>query len=144
MAGEYALKADMVSRFGEKELIELTDREGVGVLDDAVLTTALTEAQGEVNSYIAAVYDLPLPSVPAIVVTATCNIARFRLYNNAATDEVKIRYDDTIRWLRDVARGPATLGFTPETEPTNSVVVVSSREQVFSDTLFSTMGPTWP
>lgn len=133
----------MISLFGEEEIIQLTDRDALGVVDDAILTKAVLSADSEIDSYIGAVYDLPLPTVTEILVTASCNITRFRLYSSKATEEVKIRYDDTIRWLRDVSRGIATLGLkTTDDQPTNNSIVVSTRTQIFTDDIFSKMDLT--
>jgi phage gp36-like protein len=139
----YSAKTDMISLFGETEIIQLTDRDSLGVIDDVILSRAILSADGEIDSYIGAVYELPLPSVSDMLVTASCNITRFRLYSSRATEEVKIRYDDTIRWLRDVSRGIATLGLKiTDDQPTNNLVVVSTRTQIFTDDIFSKMDLT--
>lgn len=140
----YASQDDLIARFGETELIQLTDRASGGVVDADYLAVSLTEAQAEVDSYIGAIYDLPLLTTPVSLITATCNIARYRLYNQQATEEVKIRYDDTIRWLRDVARGLASLGLPATQAPESQSIVVQSRTQIFTDAVMNGMGPSWP
>lgn len=140
----YATQDDLIARFGETELVQLTDRASDGVVDVAYLDVSITEAQAEVDSYIGAIYDLPLLTVPVSLVTATCNIARYRLYNQQATEEVKIRYEDTIRWLRDVARGLASLGLPSTQAPESQSIVVQSRSQIFTDAVMNGMGPSWP
>lgn len=140
----YASQDDLIARFGETELIQLTDRASEGVVDADYLAVSLTEAQAEVDSYIGAIYDLPLLTTPVSLITATCNIARYRLYNQQATEEVKIRYDDTIRWLRDVARGLASLGLPATQAPESQSIVVQSRTQIFTDAVMNGMGPSWP
>lgn len=136
----YATRADMISLFGENVIINLTDRGSLGEIDEAVLTQALTSAEGEIDSYIGAVYELPLPDTTDMLMTVCCNITRFRLMSLEASEEVKIRYEDSIRWLRDVARGIATLGLkTTDTQPVGGPVVTSSRAQVFTDAIFVKM-----
>lgn len=147
MATIYIDKATMILLFGETELIQLTDRAGsVGAIVDTVLDRAMTTAESEANSYLGAAYTLPLPSVPEVVKTITGDIARFYLYDEQATEQVTKRYDRAISWLRDVAKGVVNLGFPNDSDnPTDSsIVMVSSRTQVFSDSLFAKMGPTWP
>lgn len=53
-------------------------------------------------------YTVPLPSVPAPLKVAVCDIARFRLYKDRPTDEVKYRYEQAVKWLKALARGEAT------------------------------------
>jgi phage gp36-like protein len=136
----YATKADMISLFGEPEVLQLTDRESLGEIDDTTLEMALASADGEIDSYISAVYTLPLSSTTRMLIVTSCNIARFRLYAHRATEEVKIRYDDSIRWLRDIAKGVATLGLPTTGDPLiNESIVVNSRNQVFTDDVFDKM-----
>jgi len=136
----YATQADMIALFGENIVINLTDRAATGSINTAVLASAITSAEGEIDSYIGAVYELPLPSTTDMLMTVCCNIARFRLMALEASEEVKIRYEDSIRWLRDVARGVATLGLkTTDVQPVGGPVVVQSRTQVFTDDIFDKM-----
>jgi len=97
----YANKADMLAMFGEAEVTQITDRANTGVVDDAVLQTALDDATSEAVSY--------LPTAPETasraLVRHTAAIARFFLYANKATDEVRERYDDAISWLKLASRG---------------------------------------
>lgn len=107
----YASKADLVARFGEQELIQLTDRANADQIDDAVVDSALADADELINSYLTQRYPLPLPSVPAILVSRASDIARFRLYDEAPTPEVRKRYEEAVSWLKDVAASRAGLGF---------------------------------
>lgn len=111
----YATQADMVLAFGSTELVELTDRAvpPVGAIDAAVLARALVAADGLANNYLAVRYTVPLASVPAVLVEACCDIARYELTrgpNLRATEEIEKRYTQRVSWLKDVARGLATLG----------------------------------
>lgn len=111
----YATQSDMVQRFGESELLHLTDPTGSGTVDGALLDLALTDATGEVDSYLSMVLTAPLTVPTARVVSVTCDIARYRLYALAGgePEQVQERYDAAIRWLRDVAKGSAKLGVEP-------------------------------
>lgn len=147
MATIYIDKPTMILLFGEKELAQLTDRDGsTGAIVDTVLDRAMATAESEVNSYLGAAYTLPLPSVPESLKTFTGDIARYYLYDEQPTEQVVKRYERAVSWLRDVAKGVVNLGFPNSSDnPTeSSIVVVSSRTQVFSDSAFSKMGPKWP
>lgn len=122
----YATLADLVARFGEQELIQLTNRDapGTGPVVGAVAAEALADAESEVNSYLASRYTLPLAEVPRVLVRITSDIARYGLYGaTAGADEVVTqRYQDAIKFLRDVSAGKATLGIADpqETQPAQS------------------------
>ncbi|MBI1262953.1 MAG: DUF1320 domain-containing protein [Rhizobiales bacterium] len=124
----YASQAIMLTKFSERELVQLTDRadEPTGLIDAARMAQALTEAANIINSYIAARYDLPLASVPDLLVDLECDIARFKLYDSGATEEVRTRYEDAIARLKAISKGEAVLdiaGREPE----------SRDDQVYAD-----------
>jgi phage gp36-like protein len=106
----YCTKQNLIDRFGEGELIQLTDRTGAGVINDTVLNQAIGDADGEINGYLAGRYTLPLASVPPVLTQKACDIARFFLYDEAVLDIVKTRYDNAIAWLKLVANGTVSLG----------------------------------
>ena len=75
----YATQADMLVRFGEPELIQLTDRfdAPLGLIDPDVLGQALARADGEIDSYIAARVSLPLAAVFLVLTVRAWIVPRF-------------------------------------------------------------------
>jgi phage gp36-like protein len=108
----YAARADMIARFGEREVLALTDRDNLGIIGDTLLAGALAEADAEIEPYLAPHYTLPLASVPKILAGFACDIARYRLCGASvtATDEVRNRYKDAVKFLEHVAAGKIGLG----------------------------------
>lgn len=106
----YATVADLIARYGETELIQRTDRLGVGAIDMATAERALADADAEIDGYLAARYRLPLPTTPALLARIACDIARYRLWEEQASDEVRSRYEDARRLLEHLARGLVSLG----------------------------------
>lgn len=122
----YATVQDMIDRFGERELIQLTDPEIVAV-QAARAERALGDAQALVDGYLGRVYRLPLagcakpapvPGDPGAVqlvpppqlTRITCDVARYYLYDDIAPEhEVYIRYKAADRELGLVAEGRAVL-----------------------------------
>lgn len=108
----YATQSDLTARFGQTELIQLTDRADppLEAVDTTVLASALEAADGLINGYLEARYPVPLASVPRLIVEAACDIARHRLYVGAAPDIVETRYRDAIRLLEAINAGRLRLG----------------------------------
>ena len=105
----YASYADMLGRFGDLEIAELTGSDP----DDAtqpdpgqpIVETALADASELVNGYAAGRYALPLAPVPDPVRRWACVIARYYLYGNSAPERVRKDYEDAVAALKDVAKG---------------------------------------
>ncbi len=106
----YITLADLNQRFGEAEILALAD-DGTGAVDQDEIDRAIEDAQGEIDGRVAAGgYSVPLSPVPNIVIAYACDIARYRLYDAHASDQVTKRYEDAIRFLRLVAKGEVLLG----------------------------------
>ncbi|TRC35201.1 DUF1320 domain-containing protein, partial [Mannheimia haemolytica] len=69
----YALVDDFVLRIGEQESIELTDREMVGVVDEATLEVALADSSSQIDGYLSGRYRLPLKTVPQNLKRICCD-----------------------------------------------------------------------
>jgi phage gp36-like protein len=106
----YATQADMEARFGVDELTQLTDRVGAGVPDAAIVARSLADADAEIDGYLATRYALPLATVPSMLARIACDIARYRLWEDRASEEVRRRYEDARRILESIAKGMVSLG----------------------------------
>lgn len=110
----YNTKQNMIDRYGEEELIQLTDRVAAGVIDDAVLNQGIADAAAEIDGYLGGRYQLPLAVTPPILTVYACDMTRYRLYDDAATEQVEKRYQDAIKFLRFAADGKVQLGPTAD------------------------------
>ena len=131
----YATQSDLTTRFSERELVQLTDRadEPTGAIDAARVTRALEEADNIIKSYVGVRYALPLASVPPLLVDLACDLARFKLYDTGATEEVRNRYDDAIARLKALATGTAVLDIAGiEPEGRDDLVFTDPGERLFS------------
>lgn len=134
----YATRAQIEARYGLDELIQTTDRDGVGVETDAAITNALDDASAEADSYIGSRYDIPVTTSPRLV-QVTCAIARYRLHEDHATDQIRRDYEDAVKWLRDIGAGRAVLPGASSGVVTATNVKVLASDRVFTDTLLATM-----
>lgn len=121
----YATLAQMQQRFSEAELIDLSDRGGTGVINSAVIEAALNDAKATIDGYLAARYPLPLATVPEVLNRLSCDLARYYLYDNRATEQVTKRFDDALKLLDKISNGAVTLGLplgdTPEGSNTSEL-----------------------
>lgn len=109
----YCTQADLIERFGENELLAIARDETGTAIDTAVVERACDDASGEIDGYVSAAgYPVPLSPVPRIVIANACDIARYRLYDEHASDQVQKRYDDAVKFLRSVSRGDVKLGIS--------------------------------
>lgn len=124
----YATQQDMIDRFGDREVIALSDRDNNGVIDVPVLAAGLVAADNEINAYLAGAYSLPLNVTLPIVRDFACDIARYRLCSAEVvqTDEVRDRYKDAIKFFEKVASGKVSLGVSLLNQQTNMVGSVKS------------------
>ena len=130
----YATQQDMIDRYGSDELIQLTDRSNGGAIDATVLDAVLTDASAEMDGYLGARYSLPLTTTPPALVPICCQIARYFLYDDAAPDMVKARYQDSVTFLQNLSKGIVQLGIdSSDVEPASSDgAQISSGGRVFS------------
>lgn len=112
----YASRIAMVDRFGESEVVALTDRTRTGQIDDSVLLPALESASAEIDGYLAGRFPLPLTNPPRILAGYACDIARYRLCGSGTrlTEDIRDRFRDAVRFLELAAAGKVSLGGMPD------------------------------
>ncbi len=129
----YATQQNMIDRFESKELIDLTDRANTGAIDAVVLGQALADADAKIDGYLASRYTLPLATVPGSLVRIACDIARYFLYDNHATEEVRNRYKDAEKFLVSLGKGEITLGPDPSGTQVVGSPEVSTPGRIFTN-----------
>lgn len=107
----YATPQDLIDRFGEAEVRQLTDLGDLGVVDEARAAAALQESDAEIDTYLRGRYALPLTPVPALLTRLACELTREALYVDAPGETVKGRAEAARRLLREIAAGRAHLEF---------------------------------
>lgn len=112
----YATQADMTRQFGERELIMLTDRAMLGVVDGVVVADALARSSSLIDSYLGDRFGKPLSSVPVEIVDVCCDIARYKLCGSDArsTEDIRIRYKDALKLLAQIRDGELNVGLSAQ------------------------------
>jgi phage gp36-like protein len=113
----YATPEDMLTRYGADELAQMSDPFGTGEADAAVIDRALADAHAEIDAYLIGRYSLPLAHVPAALARIACDIARYRLWADRASDEVRRRYEDARRLLEQIGNGSVSIGPLVNAQP---------------------------
>jgi len=129
----------MVKRFADDiEELKLMHADAAASINEA-----LQDAAEEINGYIGGRYPLPLPNVPSNLNRMACDIARYRLYYQQPTEEVRNRYKDAIKFLERVQDEKAHLQIQtvtneivddqPKGRPTTKPIGTSYIGGVFGD-----------
>lgn len=129
----YASQQNLIDRFGEQELIELTDHAQTGAINATVLGQALADADAEINAYLTSRYTLPLASVPPILVKFAADVAYYQFFDARVPEQVEKHYENAIKFLRLLASGAVSLGLDPANQPVADVggVQVNAPDRVF-------------
>lgn len=132
----YATQQNMIDRFGQQELIELTDRAAprTDAIVAGVLDRALDDADAEINGHLGAKFTLPLSPVPNVLERIACDIARYYLYDERVTEAVKDRYNNAVKFLKGVVSGEITIGVDADSL---TPAVSGGPEYVAADPVFS-------
>ena len=142
----YATEADLVARFSEEEISNLK----LMVSNPQFVDDAIQDATEEINGHIGGRYPLPLPNVPSNLKRMACDIARYRLYFQQPTEEVRKRYEDAIAFLKRVADNKAHLQIQlpetneivddqPKNKPSTAPIGTSYTGGVFGDDTLNKM-----
>ena len=127
----YCTQADIEERFGQAELVQLTDRARTGQVDVTTVARAIADASAEIEGYLATRYSLPFASNPSVLVRLCCDIAIYNLFaarrSGGMIEDVRTRYRDAVKLLENISSGKVTLGVQPEpVQPDNTVLMVSA------------------
>ncbi len=121
---QYATVQDMIDRFGETELIQLTDAANQAAVQTARVQLKLDDAQALADGYLGRVFALPLAGcakpvgvgqieyvAPPQLTRIVCDVARYYLYDDLAPEaEVYRRFKNASAELAAIAEGKAVLG----------------------------------
>ena len=122
----YATVEAMKRKFGESELIQLTETEPpyLDAINMDKLNAAMQEANSEIDAYVGSRYPLPLQLIPPFLTEIGCNLARYYAVTGdlSENDPIKNRYESSIKTLTKISKGELILGGSPvgESKPVQS------------------------
>lgn len=156
----YATACELLDRFDAEEIAQRTDRgtprlvtaellraaaagddlsswsadeQAAAVAALSLINGALADADNTIDGYLAVRYAVPLASPPAMVKRQACDLARYFLYDDQATETVQKRYEAAERFFREVGAGKLSLGVDmgAAAQPAGGTVEIQSAGSVF-------------
>lgn len=117
----YTSQQVLVDRFGERLLLELTDRADppAGAIDAAVVDRALEDTDAVIDGYLAGRYALPLAVTPPLLADLAAQIAVYKLHITSPDPKIGDDYKAAIATLTRIADGTVRLP-AAGIEPTSS------------------------
>lgn len=112
----YSTLDDIKKLLPEESLIQLTDDEGQGTVDQGRVDEAISQADAEIDSYCAVKYRVPFDPVPDLVKKCSVDLAIYNLYARRVEEIPQTRtdrYRNAIRQLEGISKGTVSLGVDP-------------------------------
>lgn len=103
----YATLADMQERYRADDLLELSDWDGTGDVDQARVERAIATAGNIIDGYVGAKYSSW--TAEPMLVDIACKIAFFELHRATAPEGVTKAKDAQIALLKDISNGRVKL-----------------------------------
>lgn len=131
----YASLVDMLARFPEAELVQLTDEAGAGMIDEPEVAQAVASAGALIDAYLAKAYQLPLAVAHPVLVDLACALARFNLWQKrgSPTETVEKGQAAALKTLREIAQGLIKIDAGAEQlPPRDGAVLMGGGEAVFT------------
>lgn len=112
----YATKQQMIDRFGEDELVQLSNRDDrtSDIVQDVVLDLALDDASAEIDAVLSGKFNTPIADPPAALVRVACEIARYHLYSSDAPEDIEKKYQAAVKLLKSMRSGDINPGSLKE------------------------------
>lgn len=134
----YSTLDDILDQLEEQRVLELTDDDGVGMLDGVVVDRAIADADAEIDGYCANRFTVPFAQTPPRLRAISVDIAIYNLFSrrHAVPEERRTRYEDATKYLDKIARGLASPGVQPIPAPPGDddiagAVQVATRDKKF-------------
>jgi phage gp36-like protein len=131
----YAALSDLLERFEERELVQLTDTAGTGAVDQDTVDRALTAATSTIDGFLAALYQLPLSRIPDNIVDLCCDIARFKIWQRKGTptDAVEKANAAALKMLEQISKGIIKIDAGAREQPARDGAIVTTLEDSSGD-----------
>lgn len=135
----YSTLEDLKTYMPERHLLQLTDQDDVGEIDEEIVDDAISRADNMIDAYLRGRYPSPITgTVPSEIKDISTKLAAYNLYRKnmqmTLPEMVKDEYKDAMQLLKDIQSGKLS-PFTSTYEPTIIVTNKTSSDKIYdSDT----------
>ncbi|MEL7166973.1 MAG: DUF1320 domain-containing protein [Pseudomonadota bacterium] len=107
----YTTLQALTDRFGERLLVELTDRAEIatGAVGTGVVDAAIADTAALIDGYVAARYALPMTVVPPLVASLALDIAIYKLHIYEPSEKIVADYKAAMKSLEGISSGSIRL-----------------------------------
>lgn len=109
----YSTLNDIKKLIPEETLVQLTDDEGLGSINQSRIDEAVSQADAEIDSYSGGRYSVPFSPVPDIIKKISVDISIYNLYSRRVEQIPETRaerYRNAIRQLEGISKGTISMG----------------------------------
>ncbi len=109
----YCTLTDIKKLIPETAIIQLTDDENTGAVNQSRVDEAIAQADAEIDSHCGGRYTVPFTTVPDIARKISVDIAIYNLYSRKVEEIPETRaerYKNAIRQLGDISSGKIMIG----------------------------------
>ena len=109
----YSALADILERISEKVVIQLTDDDRLGVVDQVKVDAAITRADREIDAWCGSRYTVPFAEPPAVIREISADLAVYHLYARKVDKIPETRVEgqkNALRLLEKISEGKVSLG----------------------------------
>lgn len=136
----YATLDQLSDRYGERMLVDLTDRADVatGVIDADVVARALSNTDSMIDGFLKDRYVLPLGATPPIIADVAQAIAIWKLHVGQPNDKIEKDYKEAVAMLDRIAKGTIRLdiaGVEPATVQDAGIRLTDRERPLTADNL---------
>jgi phage gp36-like protein len=125
----YSDLTELKKHIPDQALIELTDDNDIGAIDETKTADAIEEADSEIDIYLGQKYSLPLTTVPALIRRISAMLAIYFLYQRRVEEMPKSRFHDyetILKTLKMIADGKLELPISQEPDDFATGSITSS------------------
>lgn len=134
----YSTIDDIKKLIPESTLVQLTDDERLGTVNQTRVDEAITAADTVINGYCGKKYSVPFAIAPDMVKALSVDIAIYNLYSRKV-EEIpstrETRYKNAISVLKGISDGTISIGIDPEPAATTQGAPETNKTE--SDRVFT-------
>jgi len=108
---------DLVAKIDESTLIQLSDDNNEGYVDQTVIDVAISSACAEIDGYLATRYPVPVTTAVPVLKPCAVDLTVYNMYSRKSAgppEHIIGKYDNWIKFLSKIAEGKIDL--IPEAE----------------------------